>query len=277
LATQGYEDWLEEQFNLPPTLHLPLLLEYQNDGELTQSQRQEVWWRTAITADDQLRQRVAFALSGIFVISDKSILSQTPAGVTNYYDILVRNAFGNYRELFEEVTLSPMMGIYLSMLGNEKPNQALNIRPDENYAREAMQLFSIGLIKLNLDGSLQLDENNLPISTYDQSVIKGFASVYTGWHFADNLSWSQIGINVFDPMKPFEDFHDTAEKQLLDGFMIAAGGDARSDLTMALDTIFNPFISHQLIQSLVTSNPSANYILKYCKRYLRIKPSTCPN
>jgi len=265
LADIGYDAWLEQQFSTPTTLHYPLVTEYPNDEELRQKHRYEVWWRTAITADDQLRQRVAFALSQIFVVSDKSALGQTPYGLANYYDILVRNAFGNYRELLEEVTLSPIMGIYLSMLGNEKPNEELNIRPDENYAREVMQLFSIGLVKLNLDGSQQLDANNDLINTYDQDVIKGFAHVFTGWHSADNPSWYQQRLNVIAPMKAFEDFHDTGEKQLLDDFIIPAGGTAQSDLNAALDNIFNhqnvgPFISYQLIQRLVTSNPSPAYI-----------------
>jgi len=265
LADIGYDAWLEQQFSATTTLHYPLVTEYPDNDELNQKHRYEVWWRTAITADDQLRQRVAFALSQIFVVSDKSALGQTPYGLANYYDILVRNAFGNYRELLEEVTLSPIMGIYLSMLGNEKPNEALNIRPDENYAREVMQLFSIGLVKLNLDGSLQLGDDNQPISTYDQNVIKGFAHVFTGWHSADNPTWYQRRLNVISPMKAFEDFHDTGEKQLLDDFIIPAGGTAQSDLDTALDNIFNhqnvaPFISRQLIQRLVTSNPSPDYI-----------------
>lgn len=265
LADIGYQAWLNQQFAYPATLHLPLIMEYPDDDELTQNQRQEVWWRTALTADDQLRQRVAFALSGIFVVSDQGILNETPYGLANYYDILVRNAFGNYRDLLEEVTLSPMMGIYLSMLGNEKPNESLNIRPDENFAREVMQLFSIGLVELNLDGTQQLDDSGSPILTYDQDIIKAFAHVYTGWHFADNPSWYDVRVNVFESMKPFEDFHDTGEKRLLNGLVVPAGGTARSDLDAALDNLFNhpnvgPFITHQLIQSLVTSNPSPGYI-----------------
>jgi len=265
LANIGYEAWLQQQFSIPATLHYPLIVEYPDDDDLSNRHRKEVWWRTAITAEDQLRQRVAFALSQIFVVSDKSALGQTPYGLANYYDILVNNAFGNYRELLEEVTLSPMMGIYLSMLGNEKPDVLRNIRPDENYAREVMQLFSIGLLKLNNDGSLLLDDNNQPIPTYDQDVIKGFAHVFTGWHFADKPTWNQPGVNLFDPMKPFEDYHDTGEKLLLDGSTISSGGTAVSDLNIALDNIFNhpnvgPFISKQLIQRLVTSNPSPDYI-----------------
>jgi len=265
LAALGYDDWLQQQFNAAPSYHLPLVQQYPDDNTLNQGMRYEVWWRQAITANDQLRQRVAWALSQIFVISDKSALNQTPYGMANYYDILVKNAFGNYRDLMQEVTLSPMMGVYLSMLGNEKPNIAQNIRPDENYARELMQLFTIGLVKLNIDGTHQLDGSGQPINTYDQDIIKGFAHVFTGWHFADNPSWYQVRINVFDPMKAFEEFHDTGAKTLLDGFVIAAGGTALPDLNAALDNVFNhpnvgPFVANRLIQQLVTSNPSPAYI-----------------
>ena len=265
LSENGYDFWLDEQFSLPASYHRPLVEEYPNDDLLNQTHRYEVWWRTVLTSDDQLRQRVAWALSQIFVISDQSNLVVFPYAVAGYYDILVKNAFGNYRDLLEEVTLSPIMGIYLSMLGNEKPNLDLNIRPDENYAREVMQLFSIGLVKLNIDGSIQLDSNNQPIPTYDQDVIKGFAHVFTGWGFANSASWYEPSYDVISPMQAFEDFHDTADKQLLDGFTINSGGNAQSDLDAALDNIFNhpnvaPFISYQLIQRLVTSNPTSDYV-----------------
>jgi len=265
LSEIGYDAWLIEQFNLPASLHRPLVEEYPDDDELNQTHRYEVWWRTVLTSDDQLRQRVAWALSQIFVISDKSALVLYPYAVAGYYDILVQNAFGNYRDLLEEVTLSPMMGFYLSMLGNEKPNLELNIRPDENYAREVMQLFSIGLVKLNTNGSIILDSNNQPIPTYDQDVIKGFAHVFTGWSFANGASWYEPSFDLYNSMTAYEDFHDTGEKLLLDNFVINAGGNAQSDLDAALDNIFNhpnvgPFIAHQLIQRLVTSNPTPDYI-----------------
>jgi len=265
LADIGYQAWLTQQFNSPVNLHQPLVLEYPDNNDLSQRHRYEVWWRTVITADDQLRQRVAYALSQIFVVSDRSALSQFPYEMAGYYDILLRNTFGNYRDLLEEVTLSPIMGVYLSMLANEKPNQAFNIRPDENYAREVMQLFSIGLVKLNIDGSVQKDSNDNPLNTYDQDAIKGFAHVYTGWNFADNPSWYDVRVNFFTPMKAFENFHDTGEKQLLDGFVLSAGGTAQSDLDAALDNIFNhpnvgPFMAFRLIQRLVTSNPTPAYI-----------------
>ena len=157
----GAEDWIEDQFSKPASSHLEyieVLTEQLEEEELWRDARMEAWFDYAITAEDQLRQRVAFALSEILVISEKSALGEETYGIANYYDILVNHAFGNYRELLEQVTLSPMMGIYLSMLGNEKPDLERNIRPDENYARELMQLFSIGLVELNLDGTNKLQQ-----------------------------------------------------------------------------------------------------------------------
>ncbi len=166
VQTLGFEGWLNSQIAMPATLHLPVL---DKTRELTDQgfigvdnarERAFTWWTIAIDSQDQLRQRVAFALSEIVVISDhSSALSRRTRGVTNYYDILVRNAFGNYRQILEEVTLNPMMGIYLTMLRNAKANPVTGTLPDENYAREIMQLFSIGLNALNPDGSLKVDES----------------------------------------------------------------------------------------------------------------------
>ena len=117
-------------------------------------------------------------------------MNNAPFALADFYDVLARHAFGNYRDLLEEVTLHPAMGVYLSMLGNQKPNPGLNIRPDENYAREVMQLFAIGLVELDQDGSVRRDASGEPIPTYDQAVIEGFAHVFTGWHWAgfDNFT-----------------------------------------------------------------------------------------
>ena len=130
---------------------------------------------TVIDGPDQLRQRVAFALSQIMVVSEVGALRQMPYGLASYYDLLVENAFGNFRDLLEEVTLHPAMGVYLSMLGNQKPDTERNISPDENYARELMQLFTIGLVELNVDGTLRTDAQGEEIPTYDQNIIEGFA------------------------------------------------------------------------------------------------------
>lgn len=266
LNVQGYSQWLDSQFSANPSLHRPQL---EGAGFVltaaTQADRQEVWWRYAVTAPDQLRQRVAFALSEILVTSDvNSQLNDLPLVLAEYYDILVRDAFGNYRQLLQDVTLSPAMGIYLSHLRNDKPDPATGRRPDENFAREAMQLFSIGLRQLNLDGSFKLDTNNQPIPTYDQNTIENFARVYTGWTWADSSNFYASG-KSYAPMKAYEDHHDTNAKTLLNGLSVAAGQTAAQDLKAALDNIFNhpnvaPFISRRLIQKLVTSNPSPAYI-----------------
>ena len=132
----------------------------------------------------RLRQRVAFALSEIMVVSQRGALTSKQFALADYYDVLARNAFGNFRQLMEQVTLHPAMGIYLSMLGNRKPDLALNIRPDENYARELMQLLTIGLVQLNPDGTIHTDGLGQPIPTYDQSVIEELANVFTGWNYS---------------------------------------------------------------------------------------------
>ncbi len=163
----GIESWVDQQLSLPPSLQLPYIQSLPRPFPigLLHQDRVDIWFQNALTANDQLRQRVAFALSQIMVVSQNGALQQAPYATASYYDVLSRNAFGNYRDLIEDVTLHPAMGVYLSMLGNEKPNPALNIRPDENYARELMQLFSIGLVELNIDGSVVLDANNQPVKT----------------------------------------------------------------------------------------------------------------
>lgn len=262
----GYEDWIDAQIVTPTTSQIGILnrLGTVND-ETGHNDRVEAWLETALTGPDQLRQRVAFALSEIMVVSQQSALFNQPYGAALYYDLLLNSAFGNFRTLMEDVTLSPAMGVYLSMLGNQKPNPVLNIRPDENYARELMQLFTIGLVELNQDGTVRLDTQNQPIPTYDQDIIEGFAHVYTGWTFGGSPSFSQPSFDFLQPMQAFADFHDDGPKLVLNNETIPAGQTPEQDLTMALDNIFAhpnvaPFISKQLIQKLVTSNPSSAYV-----------------
>lgn len=279
----GEDAWLEEQFSTPVTPNLELLdrrveslgweaiPEEENDDEgyLRDLQRSDVWWEIVLRGDDQLRQRVAFALSQIFVISNVSdVLYNDTRGMADYHDTLARHAFGNYRELLEAVTLHPMMGEYLSSVRNRKADEAENIRPDENYAREVMQLFSIGLVELNLDGTVKTDDQGEPVPTYDQAVIKAFARVFTGWNFATAehwWEWTSDAEGEAMPMKAFQATHDTSEKTLLNGTTLPAGQSAEQDLEQALDNLFNhsnvgPFISKQLIQRLITSNPSPDYV-----------------
>ena len=169
LRELGYAGWIAEQLQKPATFMLPITRR-QNPprwGEHVNS-----WQVVATNADDQLRQRVAFALSQFFVVSDQGGLGDEQAALSNYYDILIANSFGNFRQLLELVTLSPIMGDYLSMKGNQKPDPENGIRPDENYARELLQLFSIGLVQMKPDGTVLLDENSVPLPTYDQQVIE---------------------------------------------------------------------------------------------------------
>ncbi|HSG63086.1 MAG TPA: DUF1800 family protein [Pseudomonadales bacterium] len=231
----------------------------------------DVLWENFVRGDDQLRQRVAFALSQIFVISELSdALYNDTRGIANYHDLIAEHAFGNYRELLEAVTTNPMMGEYLSMVRNEKADPSRNIRPDENYAREMMQLFTIGLVELNSDGTPKLDAAGNTIPTYNQDIIKAFASVFTGWIYGNaNNWWFQWPNATSDivPMKPIEDFHEKASKTLLNKEVTPANQTAQQDLTQALDNVFAhtnvaPFVSKQLIQRLVTSNPSPAYVAR---------------
>ncbi len=270
VIAMGYEAWIDDQLAAPISLQEPYLRGLPRPTFLFEMQpdRVDIWFRNVVFGEDQLRQRVAFALSEVLVVSQLGALEGSPYGLANYYDMLTINAFGNYRDIMQGVTLHPMMGVYLSMLGNEKPNPALNIRPDENYARELMQLFSIGLVELNNDGTEVLGMNGLPVPTYDQAVIEGFAHVFTGWTWFGAATWTsarQNDDNQSQFMVHFPAFHDTDEKLLLNGVVLPANQTGQQDLSQALDNVFNhpnvgPFIAIRLIQRLTTSNPSPGYV-----------------
>jgi uncharacterized protein (DUF1800 family) len=308
LRAIGYRAWIDEQFAMPVSTQEPYL-DWVNglpsfpegNNRVTDDTRLEIWSINAVgtpdpsrsmqIAGDQLRQRIAFALSEIFVVSNKNgTLRYQPWALASWYDMLSSHAFGNYRNLLEDVTLHPAMGVYLSHIQNQKADPVRNIRPDENYAREVMQLFSIGLVQLNPDGTPQL-VGGQPVNTYNQATVRGFAAVLTGWNWNNAGcgpgSYNCCTINIYTncgpyddnvpawklPMQPIEAFHDSANaKQLLvypdvslaDG-VLPAGGNARADLSAVLDNIFQhpnvgPFIAHRLIQRLVTSNPSPAYV-----------------
>ncbi len=277
----SYQAWLDEQFALPFQAQLPAVKELDTrmcseryegyTDSYNPAPRHQIWWENVVQGEDQLRQRVAFALSQIFVISDIGALDNYQYGVTDYWDTLAEHAFGNYRDLLEAVTLHPMMGEWLSSIRNRKADTENNIHPDENYAREVLQLFSIGLYQLNLDGSLKKDSQGLPIPTYGQDEIKAFARVFTGLIYdgVGDEYWRDPweGGLTTRPMVAYEAFHDTGSKQLLNGYTLPAGGSTLGDISLALDNIFNhpnvgPFISKQLIQRLVTSNPTPAYIAR---------------
>ena len=247
----------------------------------TPYQLQVHFFANALAGQDQLRQRVAFALSQIVVASFGDV--PLPSWMRGYVQLLYHDAFGNFRQLLYDVTLNPAMGRFLNMLGNRCQTIPANInicrtngssQPNENYAREILQLFSIGLYELNQDGSRQLDANGNPIATYDQKTVTEFARVFTGWINATALPGPAASIptvpNYRDPMVQhksgqFEDWHDRGIKTLLNGAQIPAGQTADQDLNAAIDNIafhpnVAPFISKQLIQHLVTSNPSPAYV-----------------
>ncbi|UXI70054.1 DUF1800 domain-containing protein [Tahibacter amnicola] len=288
----GYNAWLDEQFAAQPSYEEPFLdwvAANEGVGSVYQYTRLETWLINSIglvdpsnlprVHSDFLRQRVALALSEIFVVSDNASALDVEAWATGtYYDMLVRNAFGNYRTLLQDVTLHPAMGVYLSMLGNRKPDPEANTRPDENFAREILQLFSIGLYQLNPDGTPVM-QNGQPVPTYGQIVVRGFAHVFTGWTYApcdpnEECSYYPPNDPAWrTPMHAIEDRHDnTTDKQLLTypgvtlpGGRLLHGGTAQQELAAALDNIANhpnvgPFIGKQLIQRLVTSNPSPAYV-----------------
>ncbi|MCY4043889.1 MAG: DUF1800 domain-containing protein, partial [Cellvibrionales bacterium] len=272
--------WVDHQINTPQTIHELAVKQLYDDRGLSSSEggikvsdaekaRLDVWWETAVTAPDQLRQRVAFALSQIMVVSTQnSRLKRAARGIANYQDTLALHGLGNYRNLIEAVTLHPVMGDYLSMRTNQKENFDSKIRPDENYARELMQLFSLGLYELNLDGSIKQDNQGQPIPTYTQDDIYALARVFTGWNYHDATKISsnrRTDISYLKPMTVFESAHDTDKKALLNRAVLPAGQTAKEDLNDALDTLFHhpnvgPFIAQRLLERLVTSNPSPEYV-----------------
>jgi uncharacterized protein (DUF1800 family) len=226
------------------------------------------FFRNAISGQDQLRQRVAFALSQILVVSGAEV--RPNYAIAEYENLLLRDAFVPFRQLLEDVTLSPAMGRYLNMVNNDKPNPTRGTEPNENFAREVMQLFSIGLVQLAPDGSVVMDSSGTPIPTYDQNAVIGLAHVLTGWTYPLQAGATQKTHNppyYVGPMVPVASNHDPLAKVILAGTQVPAGQTPQADLAQALDTIANhpnvgPFIGKQLIQALVTANPSAAYVAR---------------
>ncbi|WP_442775233.1 DUF1800 family protein [Sphaerotilus montanus] len=294
LAATTDASWITTQMALPTTDDFVRGVQARYDlGDMNRpggdqydpSEIVRIFWRTAPAAPDQLRKRTAFALHHLFMVSqvDANLWFHSRA-YASYLDLLNRHAFGNFRTLIEEIALSPAMGIYLSHLRNRKEDPSINRQPDENFARELMQLFTIGLQELNPDGSPKLDSTGQPIDTYRNADVMALAKVFTGftWGFPDG-QMSNDKFGWLDPtytaagdqrvdlqrMKALPDQHSTAEKKLFTGkpwaVTLPAGSSAQADVKAALDTLFQhpnvgPFIGRQLIQQLVTSQPSAAYV-----------------
>jgi uncharacterized protein (DUF1800 family) len=268
----GFDAWLNEQFAMPITGYNNLVQLQQ--GQFVSYPVKLQFFRNAVSAQDQLRQRVAWALSQIVVAAD--IGNQDGTGnptsmVSQYHDILLRNAFGNYRTLLREMSVSPIMGTYLTLVNSKRADQATNTQPDENYIRELWQLFTVGTFRLNPDGSVQLDAQGRPLETYNIATIQEGARALTGWNYAPATGQPNLGdsnpLNPFAAMIPNTANHDTGSKTLLNGQVIPAGQTVTQDLDSVIDNVFNhpnvgPFIGRQLIQHLVTSNPSSAYIAR---------------
>jgi uncharacterized protein (DUF1800 family) len=264
----GLNQWLSAQFALK-TSDLPdqPVLNSAGKGNTDLRPVQEAFFQNAVTGQDQLRQRVAFALSEIWVVSADPGIKYAYA-FPPYWRIFRDNAFGSYRDLIKAVTLNPPMGSYLDMANNNKGNASLGTAANENYAREVMQLFTLGLAQLNPDGSAVLDSHGNPVPTYSQSDVTNLAKALTGWTYPTAPGHTAKVNNpeyFIGPMIPVEIEHDTSQKTIFGGIVIPSGQTAEQDLESVLDAMMSqpsmaPFIGKQLIQHLVTSNPSPAYV-----------------
>jgi uncharacterized protein (DUF1800 family) len=270
----GYAAWIDDQLTKPVQRHLPVLLAQPNDGpgRYFNHRRKFVWWHQSVTAADQLRQRIAYAWSQIFVVSDKStdaFVNYTDA-LCDYYDTLLINGLGNFRDLLKSVTYHACMGLYLDYIGNEKspsmPTGGVARRPDENYAREVMQLFTIGLHQLNPDGTPQLRNGQL-IPAFNNDDVREMARVFTGITWAGHEhNWRWGPVQMLKPLQVYPEYHDPFRKVLLGGRKTLPSNQyPAKDIDDALDCLFEhpntpPFICRFLIQRLTTSNPSSAYL-----------------
>ena len=258
VAQNGFNIFLEQQFAAPASQYPA---PSSSDTDLTKVQNQ--FFINAVNDSDQLRQRVAFALNEMWVVSDNKV--GDPTGYTNYMQALTNDALRNYYNIMKDVTLTPAMGHYLDMVNNDKP--ATGQHANENYARESMQLFTLGLSVLNTDGTAQVDGSGNPLPTYTQNDVMSLGRSFTGWTFPTEPGASLARHNpeyYGGNMVPFESNHDSGAKTFL-GQPVAAGQSAEQELDTVLTIIFNhpnlaPFVSQQLIEKLVTSNPSPAYV-----------------
>ncbi|WP_047044848.1 DUF1800 domain-containing protein [Vibrio mexicanus] len=270
LSLDSKQAWLEQQLTAPFAVHTDRVA-YQKsqrgETESTQEMRVGAWFDIAFWSGAQLRQRMAFALSQIVVVNDRDAqLAPYPEGVANYYDLLTKYAFSDYKTLLYHVTRSPIMGHFLTMVGN-LPKSETGVNPDQNYAREVMQLFTIGLEELNLDGTKKLDTDGLPIATYDDTDIENMARVFTGWFMSNG--------SMLEPMVADDTYHDQNAKTIL-GQSVPAGLSAEQELDTVLDILVNhpntaPFISKFLIQRFVTSNPLPEYVQRVANVFIQTR------
>lgn len=277
----GIDAWLDEQFGLPASSYADtyrmvydsaLVITPTNDDQKNEY-LSYTFYEMLVRQPDFLRHKIAFALSQILVIAPtNSDLGGRGFGNSDYYDILYQGAFGNYRDMLYDVTVHPCMGVYLSTFQNRKADFALGTYPDENYAREIMQLFTIGLLELNNDGTEKLDANGNLIPTYDIEDVQELSKVFTGFGSGATTNgttpnfFKGKGITDFTvPMTMYNGYHDSGQKMMIDGSILPANQTGLQDVNDAIDVLFNhpniaPFISIRLIQQLVKSNPSPTYV-----------------
>jgi uncharacterized protein (DUF1800 family) len=293
------EKWIDEQMKMTSPNMLDKMLkdrilwrdyvkslgyDFKDDTVTVKSEDFNIaWWDHNLNNKDYFKQRMAYVLSQIFVISSRSdVISEHAHGQASYYDLLVKHSLGNFKNLLMDITLHPSMGIYLSHFNNSKTIPERNIHPDENYAREVMQLFSIGLHQMNIDGSLKRDSLGNLIPTYTQKDIKELAKVFTGLsagragQFSKpdrpvNFGFDRYSTDFSVPMAMFEEWHEFGGKSFLNLY-IPSGQKGMKDIEMAVEHIFRhpnvgPFIGKQLIQKMVTSNPSPSYIKKVAETF----------
>lgn len=304
VKANGYSAWIDNQFAQPASHLLPDIfanVTADPTNPYPSTLMFNAWWKKAVTAPDQLRQRVAFALSELMVVSDAGTLNNNGRALASYYDTLLDNAFGTFRGILKQVTLTPAMGLYLDMRANQKGSLITGLHPNENYAREIQQLFSLGLNRLWPDGSLVLDSQGNLLPTYNQDVIEGMARVLTGWNYNQPLVGGRLpssfspAADYVNPMVLVPTRHELGTKLLLDNVVLPAaqgysltssppsGSEADpanpafdtyclNDLEKALDSISNnssvgPFVCRQLIQRLVSSSPSSGYVQRVVQKF----------
>lgn len=303
IPASRYNTWIDNQFNVVPTPHLPEVLAREIAdafGPFDVRVSFDTWWKTSMTAPDQLRQRIAFALSQIHVVSGQGPLEDNSRAISDFYDTLAAGAFGNFKDVLIGTTLTPAMGRYLDMLRNDKPDLSIGRSPNENYAREIKQLFSVGLYRMWPDGTLMLTSQDSPIDTYTQREIVGLSHVFTGWDYGYDGTYRTGFGAVADwtrPMREIPARHFTGQKRVLNnevlpGLTNIAGlpldpyathttTHVNDPAYQALpaqenvavhDMLFNhpntgPFICRQLIQRMVTSNPSRDYLYRVVQKF----------